>query len=44
MKLHSSMTLFAHADPSESSFRQVLRNFFGGREDETTATRLAGTQ
>lgn len=37
MKLRSSMTLFAHADGSEDSvFRQVLRQYFGGKEDDKT--------
>lgn len=36
MKLRSSMTLFAHADPSEPVFREVLDRWYGGREDERT--------
>lgn len=33
VKLHSSMTLFAHAEPGDSLFREVLRVFFGGVPD-----------
>ena len=40
VKLRSSMTLFARADPAEPVFRRVLTDFFGGREDEATAERL----
>jgi uncharacterized protein (DUF1810 family) len=40
MKLRSSMTLFARADPDEPLFRQILADFFDGREDEATASRL----
>src|SRR5919112_680248 len=29
-KLRSSMTLFAHADPSQPAFRAVLEQYFGG--------------
>jgi len=36
MKLRSSMTLFARADPSEPLFAEVLDRYFGGREDERT--------
>jgi uncharacterized protein (DUF1810 family) len=36
VKLRSSMTLFAHADPSENRFPAVLRKFYGGEEDEAT--------
>ena len=41
MKLRSSMTLFAHADPDEDAFREVLARFYDGREDERTV-RLLG--
>ena len=41
MKLRSSMTLFAHADPDEDAFREVLARFYDGREDEWTV-RLLG--
>jgi uncharacterized protein (DUF1810 family) len=40
MKLRSSMTLFTRAVPDEPVFREVLDHYFGGREDEGTATRL----
>ncbi len=40
MKLHSSMTLFAQADPEEPVFREVLDHYFGGTLDEETTSRL----
>ena len=43
MKLKSSMTLFAHAAPTDgerASFRAVLDRFFGGAEDPETVRRL----
>ena len=41
MKLRSSMTLFASvAEPGQGVFREVLGQFFGGVEDEATASRL----
>ena len=39
-KLCSSMTLFARAAPDEPVFRQVLKQYFAGREDESTTARL----
>ncbi len=36
LKLHSSMTLFAEADPQATVFEAVLRKYFGGRSDEKT--------
>lgn len=36
VKLRSSMSLFAIAEPGEPTFRQVLERFFGGRRDEAT--------
>ena len=36
MKLRSSMTLFALADPDEQVFRAVLDRYFGGEPDPTT--------
>ena len=36
MKLKSSMTLFAHVSPEESTFEQVLDRYFGGRRDGKT--------
>jgi uncharacterized protein (DUF1810 family) len=39
-KLHSSMTLFARAEPDEPAFQQVLDHYFGGQQDEGTISRL----
>ncbi len=39
-KLHSSMTLFAVADPGEPVFGEVLDQYFGGEVDAGTTTRL----
>ncbi len=39
-KLHSSMTLFHRADPDEAVFTQVLDDYFDGREDDATVSRL----
>ena len=39
-KLRSSMTLFAHADPDQPVFREVLDHYFGGTEDDATTSRL----
>jgi uncharacterized protein (DUF1810 family) len=36
MKLRSSMTLFARADPDSPVFRQVLDAYYGGVPDEAT--------
>jgi uncharacterized protein (DUF1810 family) len=36
VKLRSSMTLFARADPTEDRFPAVLRKLYGGAEDEAT--------
>ena len=36
LKLRSSMTLFAAADPEEPVFGQVLEKFFHGRPDQRT--------
>jgi uncharacterized protein (DUF1810 family) len=36
MKLRSSMTLFAHADPANPLFGRVLDAYFGGVPDEAT--------
>ncbi len=41
IKLRSSMTLFARADPSSPMFGQVLDAYFGGVPDEATE-RLLG--
>ena len=40
IKLRSSMTLFAHADPSEGTFREVLARFYDGDEDARTVALL----
>jgi uncharacterized protein (DUF1810 family) len=40
MKLHSSMTLFARAEPEEPAFREVLDHYFGGTPDAATTSRL----
>jgi uncharacterized protein (DUF1810 family) len=40
LKLHSSMTLFALADPDEPVFRAVLDRYFGGALDEGTTSRV----
>jgi uncharacterized protein (DUF1810 family) len=42
MKLRSSMTLFARADPGEPVFGAVLDRFYDGREDDRTV-QLLGT-
>ena len=41
MKLRSSMTLFAAADPDEPVFRRVLDQYFDGVADPATLQRLA---
>jgi uncharacterized protein (DUF1810 family) len=40
VKLRSSMTLFARADPADGRFPGVLSKFYGGKEDEATLARL----
>ena len=40
MKLHSSLTLFAQADPSEERFARALERFFDGTLDPATLERL----
>jgi uncharacterized protein (DUF1810 family) len=35
IKLRSSMTLFAHADPDQGIFRQVIDQYFDGPDPET---------
>ncbi len=40
IKLRSSMTLFAHADESQTVFRTVLDTFFDGEEDPATLQQL----
>jgi uncharacterized protein (DUF1810 family) len=40
VKLHSSMTLFARADPDEPIFHAVLDQYFAGRLDPATDERV----
>jgi uncharacterized protein (DUF1810 family) len=40
LKFHSSMTLFAAADPGAPAFRGALDKYFGGASDASTAERL----
>jgi uncharacterized protein (DUF1810 family) len=40
VKLRSSMTLFAHAEPQENRFKRVLDRYFDGVEDAETLRRL----
>lgn len=40
MKLRSSMTLFALADPEEAVFRKVLDKFYDGKMDQHTVELL----
>jgi uncharacterized protein (DUF1810 family) len=40
MKLRSSMTLFARADPTDERFQRALDQFFEGVADEETERRL----
>ena len=40
MKLRSSMTLFAAADPGQPVYAEVLARFFGGEPDDATLARL----
>jgi uncharacterized protein (DUF1810 family) len=40
VKLRSSMTLFAAADPDEPVFGEVLDRYFAGERDESTTARL----
>ena len=42
LKFFSSMTLFAHAAPTEPLFRDALAKYFDGREDAMTAELLQG--
>ena len=43
IKLRSSMTLFALADPSQPLFAQILQRWYGGHRDDATVRRLAPT-
>jgi uncharacterized protein (DUF1810 family) len=40
LKLHSSLTLFAHAAPDDGLFRRALERFFAGAEDRATLDRI----
>jgi uncharacterized protein (DUF1810 family) len=40
VKVRSSMTLFARADPSEQLFPAVLDRFYGGEPDPVTESRI----
>ena len=40
LKFHSSLTLFARAAPEETVFRDALKRFFAGREDEAALSGL----
>ncbi|SHM63699.1 DUF1810 domain-containing protein [Cryptosporangium aurantiacum] len=40
MKLRSSMTLFAAADPDEPRFPQILEKYFHGQSDDRTTAAL----
>jgi uncharacterized protein (DUF1810 family) len=40
VKLRSSMTLFAAADPDEPVFAEVLEQYFSGERDQATTSRL----
>jgi uncharacterized protein (DUF1810 family) len=40
LKLRSSMTLFARADPDQSAFGTVLERYYGGTPDPATERRL----
>jgi uncharacterized protein (DUF1810 family) len=40
IKLRSSMTLFAHAEPAENRFKRVIDRYFDGAEDAETLRRL----
>jgi uncharacterized protein (DUF1810 family) len=42
LKLRSSMTLFARADPEDDRFPGLLRKYYGGAQDEATLARLDG--
>ena len=44
LKLRSSMTLFALADPTEPLFRRVLERWYGGERDGATVRLLAATE
>ena len=41
MKLRSSLTLFARADPADMALRAALDRWFAGEEDPATVARIA---
>jgi uncharacterized protein (DUF1810 family) len=41
LKFHSSMTLFAQAQPDEHIFSDALRKYFDGAPDRLTIEKLA---
>jgi uncharacterized protein (DUF1810 family) len=41
MKFHSSMTLFAHVQPSDKAFDAALKKYFKGELDRNTIAQLA---
>ena len=41
MKFHSSMTLFAHAEPGQTLFAEAIAQYFGKRQDAGTLALLA---
>ena len=40
LKLHSSMTLFAHAAPDDPLFKTVLDRYFDAQADPNTLDRI----
>ena len=43
LKFHSSMTLFALAQPGEAVFRQALDTYFDGAMDPMTVSQITGS-
>lgn len=41
LKFHSSMSLFAHAQPNDKAFAAALTKYFKGKFDRNTIARLA---
>ena len=41
LKFHSSLTLFARADPADRVFQTALAKFYGGRSDPLTIKQLS---
>jgi len=44
LKLHSSMTLFSIADPSQTIFQKVLDRYFDGKKDSKTMALIGRIQ